>query len=96
MTERFKTYMDNDKCRVRIDDEVENKELFHIYFVEFDDAVYLKSRLRKIIKVMNSLNEEKEFWKSQSQDWAELITFIQNEMEEEGYMTKERLKDLIE
>lgn len=96
MTERFKTYMEKDKCRVRIDDEVENKEVFYIYFVECDDAVYLKSKLRNLIKVMNSLNEEKEFWKSQSQDWAELITFIQNEMEEEGYMTKERLKDLIE
>ena len=46
--------------------------------------------------LLNELYEEKEFWKSQSQDWAELITFIQNEIEEEGCMTKERLKDLIE
>ena len=54
MTEkRFNSYCDNDNIRIRIDDG--NKEIFHIYFAELEDALYCKSKLNPILDLLNEL-----------------------------------------
>lgn len=57
-TKRFNSYCDNENIRIRIDDDIKNKEVFHIYFAELDDAIYCKSKLNPILVLLNELHEE--------------------------------------
>ena len=69
MTEkRFNSYCDNENIRIRIDDDIKNKEVFHIYFAELDDALYCKSKLNPILDLLNQLNDENEQLRKQNQE----------------------------
>jgi hypothetical protein len=60
---RFNSYCDNENIRIRIDDDIKNKEVFHIYFAELDDAIYCKSKLNPILDLLNELHEENQSYK---------------------------------
>lgn len=75
---RFNSYCDNENIRIRIDDDIKNKEVFHIYFAELDDALYCKSKLNPILDCMNELHEENERLKSDLAHTKVLVNHLQD------------------
>ena len=97
---RFNSYCDNENIRIRIDDDVKNKEVFHIYFADLDDAIYCKSKLNPILDLLNQLSDENEQLKQelktkcivnkQYEEYQRLIKMLDNVA---NYMQKQH-KDM--
>ena len=75
---RFNSYCDNENIRIRIDDDIKNKEVFHIYFAELEDAIYCKSKLNPILDLLNQLSEENEQLKKDLIDHSALISMLED------------------
>ena len=84
---RFNSYCDNENIRIRIDDDIKNKEVFHIYFAELDDALYCKLKLNPILDLLNQLNDENEKLKRKNK-------FLKNQYERKDRQLHRTKKDI--
>ena len=92
MTEkRFNSYCDNENIRIRIDDE--NKEIFHIYFAELEDALYCKSKLNPLLDVLNNLAEKNKELKQRNDRQAKRLAELYELMAKKDWETLTEIID---